>query len=260
MHAAHSVTRAFKPAASLAARMHPCCAPPTLTPVQVPYNEAFLATFKMIPSSETGRIWDRERKVGCWCDCHALCRGVMRPTPPRSPAHCCSCCCTAAADVPELLQTWTVHEYAAALVRSHLRRHGFTVLDGNEATPGKHGAGLLLQWSLLRDEALALTRAVRVPRLLCCARRRPAAAAANLLALEASDARLLPLGTQQEAEQLVSARIPQATWEQLLPHQREGVLAGVRRGGRLLIADEMGLGKTAQVRGADTCVKQHCYL
>jgi hypothetical protein len=39
-------------------------------------------------------------------------------------------------------------------------------------------------------------------------------------------------------------------WSLLLPHQREGVLAGLRRGGRLLLADEMGLGKTAQVRCA----------
>ena len=32
----------------------------------------------------------------------------------------------------------------------------------------------------------------------------------------------------------------------LLPFQRDGVLFGLRRGGRVLIGDEMGVGKTLQ--------------
>jgi SNF2 family DNA or RNA helicase len=47
---------------------------------------------------------------------------------------------------------------------------------------------------------------------------------------------------------LVDSHIPADLWAALLPHQQAGVLAGVRRGGRLLLADDMGLGKTAQVR------------
>jgi SNF2 family DNA or RNA helicase len=43
-------------------------------------------------------------------------------------------------------------------------------------------------------------------------------------------------------------------WSALLPHQGEGVMAGLRRGGRLLLADEMGLGKTAQVRAVSSRV------
>lgn len=38
-----------------------------------------------------------------------------------------------------------------------------------------------------------------------------------------------------------------------LHHCRQGVLAGVRRRGRLLLADDMGLGKTAQVCGGMRC-------
>lgn len=49
------------------------------------------------------------------------------------------------------------------------------------------------------------------------------------------------------ARVLVESHIPADMWAALLPHQQAGVLAGVRRGGRLLLADEMGLGKTAQV-------------
>ncbi|WIA08961.1 hypothetical protein OEZ85_008376 [Tetradesmus obliquus] len=73
-----------------------------------------------------------------------------------------------------------------------------------------------------------------------------AATGPDLLALEASEARLLPLLGQEEAEETALAANLEPQWSALLPHQREGVLAGLRRAGRLLLADEMGLGKTAQ--------------
>ena len=73
------------------------------------------------------------------------------------------------------------------------------------------------------------------------------AAPVDLLALESSDAILISPETQAQARAVVDATIPADLWSLLLPHQQEGVLAGVRRGGRLLLADEMGLGKTAQV-------------
>jgi hypothetical protein len=76
-----------------------------------------------------------------------------------------------------------------------------------------------------------------------------AAAAVDLQALEGSSAALIPLKSQSSAEDLVESHIPRSKWDALLAHQREGVLAGVRRGGRLLLADDMGLGKSAQVSG-----------
>lgn len=66
-------------------------------------------------------------------------------------------------------------------------------------------------------------------------------------ALENSDARLVPLVSPSVAESVVRDFIPPECWDQLMPQQQVGVLAGVRRGGKLLLADEMGLGKTAQV-------------
>lgn len=82
-----------------------------------------------------------------------------------------------------------------------------------------------------------------------------AASLCDLAALEASEFRLVELADQEDAEETVAMANLGELWEQLMPHQREGVLAGVRRGGRLLLADEMGLGKTAQV-GAATCRAQ----
>lgn len=38
-------------------------------------------------------------------------------------------------------------------------------------------------------------------------------------------------------------------WSSLHQYQREGIAAGIQRGGRLLLADEMGLGKTIQALG-----------
>jgi SNF2 family DNA or RNA helicase len=75
------------------------------------------------------------------------------------------------------------------------------------------------------------------------------------LALEASDARLIDLKPQSTAQDLVESHIPTDMWAALLPHQQQGVLAGIRRGGRLLLADDMGLGKTAQVQatGVGSC-------
>lgn len=70
----------------------------------------------------------------------------------------------------------------------------------------------------------------------------------DLEALEASNAALIPLLAADAARVLVDSLIPPDMWAALLPHQQAGVLAGVRRGGRLLLADDMGLGKTAQVR------------
>jgi SNF2 family DNA or RNA helicase len=75
-------------------------------------------------------------------------------------------------------------------------------------------------------------------------------AAVDLFALESSDARLIDLKPQSTAQDLVESHIPTDMWAALLPHQQQGVLAGIRRGGRLLLADDMGLGKTAQVTAA----------
>ena len=88
----------------------------------------------------------------------------------------------------------------------------------------------------------------------------------DMSALEASDARLVPLLSPPQAEELVHSTIPPESWDQLMPHQQMGVLAGVRRGGRVLLADEMGLGKTAQVGhahimqpyGHNLRVRTHC--
>lgn len=49
------------------------------------------------------------------------------------------------------------------------------------------------------------------------------------------------------------ARIPSDLEAVLLPFQREGVLFGLRRGGRVLIADEMGVGKTLQAIALMCC-------
>jgi hypothetical protein len=38
-------------------------------------------------------------------------------------------------------------------------------------------------------------------------------------------------------------------WRNLHPYQRDGIAAGIKRNGRILIADEMGLGKTVQALG-----------
>lgn len=77
-----------------------------------------------------------------------------------------------------------------------------------------------------------------------------------MCALESSDARLVPLLTCEEAERQVSSVIPAATWDALMQHQQAGVLAGLRRRGRLLLADEMGLGKTAQFSASKGGVRQ----
>ena len=56
----------------------------------------------------------------------------------------------------------------------------------------------------------------------------------------------------EEAEERMQ-RIPRPLREALMPFQREGVLFGVRHGGRALIADEMGVGKTVQAIALATC-------
>lgn len=48
-------------------------------------------------------------------------------------------------------------------------------------------------------------------------------------------------------------RIPPELEAILLPFQKEGVLFGLRRSGRLLIADEMGVGKTLQAIALMCC-------
>ena len=50
-------------------------------------------------------------------------------------------------------------------------------------------------------------------------------------------------------------RIPQPLREALMPFQKEGVLFGVRQGGRALIADEMGVGKTVQAIALASCYR-----
>ncbi|CAM9141421.1 unnamed protein product, partial [Sphacelaria rigidula] len=49
--------------------------------------------------------------------------------------------------------------------------------------------------------------------------------------------------------------LPAGLRDTLLPFQREGVMYGLRRRGRLLIADEMGTGKTLQALAVMACYK-----
>ena len=58
----------------------------------------------------------------------------------------------------------------------------------------------------------------------------------------------------EEAEARMQ-RIPRPLREALMPFQREGVLFGVRHGGRALIADEMGVGKTVQAIALASCYR-----
>ena len=64
----------------------------------------------------------------------------------------------------------------------------------------------------------------------------PAVTHSNISAAKAS----------QEA-QILFEKLPQHLRQNLMEFQREGVLFGLARNGRLLIGDEMGLGKTVQV-------------
>lgn len=58
----------------------------------------------------------------------------------------------------------------------------------------------------------------------------------------------MPLLRTAACSQWVLPKVDPELWGRLFAYQREGVLAGVRFGGRVLYADEMGLGKTVQVR------------
>lgn len=55
-----------------------------------------------------------------------------------------------------------------------------------------------------------------------------------------------PPTSSAEARRAWESTLPTRLRESLLPFQRDGVTAAVRRGGRVLIGDEMGLGKTLQ--------------
>ncbi|KAG2440577.1 hypothetical protein HYH02_010160 [Chlamydomonas schloesseri] len=62
-----------------------------------------------------------------------------------------------------------------------------------------------------------------------------------------------PRTTYKQAEEWVLPRVEPELWGRLFAYQREGVLAGVRFGGRVLFADEMGLGKTVQALTLMSC-------
>ncbi|PNW83616.1 hypothetical protein CHLRE_05g236950v5 [Chlamydomonas reinhardtii] len=62
-----------------------------------------------------------------------------------------------------------------------------------------------------------------------------------------------PRTTYKQAEEWVLPKVDPELWGRLFAYQREGVLAGVRFGGRVLYADEMGLGKTVQALTLMSC-------
>lgn len=54
-------------------------------------------------------------------------------------------------------------------------------------------------------------------------------------------------------EEQLSGGVPKPLQSVLMPFQREGVLFGLARSGRVLIADEMGVGKTLQALALACC-------
>eukprot|EP00850_Spirogloea_muscicola_P002849 SM000011S19027 [mRNA] locus=s11:399749:406722:- [translate_table: standard] len=70
---------------------------------------------------------------------------------------------------------------------------------------------------------------------------RPQAAAAGWVPLRRGHL------SEAEAQACLRTKLPTKLLGALMPFQREGVLFGLRRGGRCLIADDMGVGKTIQV-------------
>ncbi|GFR50029.1 hypothetical protein Agub_g12179, partial [Astrephomene gubernaculifera] len=67
------------------------------------------------------------------------------------------------------------------------------------------------------------------------------------------NSRFNPKMSMQEAGQFAVSRVSPSLWSRLFRYQREGVVAGVRLGGRMLLADEMGLGKTVQALALLSC-------
>ena len=62
-----------------------------------------------------------------------------------------------------------------------------------------------------------------------------------------------PAHSDEDAENMLRASLPEALIAALFPFQREGVLFALRHDARVLIADEMGLGKTVQAIATALC-------
>eukprot|EP00850_Spirogloea_muscicola_P005681 SM000026S08930 [mRNA] locus=s26:539501:546330:- [translate_table: standard] len=78
---------------------------------------------------------------------------------------------------------------------------------------------------------------------------RPQAAAAGWVPLRRGHL------SEAEAQACLRTRLPTKLSGALMPFQREGVLFGLRRGGRCLIADDMGVGKTIQAIALASCFR-----
>lgn len=59
----------------------------------------------------------------------------------------------------------------------------------------------------------------------------------------------------EDAAALMAERLDPGLFKVLLPFQKEGIVAGLKFHGRILIADEMGVGKTVQAIALAACYK-----